>query len=228
MKKILTGLALTSLMATSAIAGDMKHSVIVGLGGGLQSLKMKVEHSYNVPGGFDNGFSVAEAKFGGTAFFGYRAHMGSFLGGLEVDAITPATFRNTYYNAGANNSDTGYKIKANWAFGASALLGFHVNENAYAAIRLGGEYRKYKVNIGPVTYVVTNRADVEKSYGKFAFAPGILLGTSFMGCWDLSADYRVRLGATKTAGRNTGTNYLQKLKDTNQTFMIKLGYKFGL
>lgn len=234
MKKILTGLALTATLATSAMANaGAKHSIVAGLGVGFQNFHMHNKTEFYRAGAFDfaQNYAVSDGKFGGTAFLGYHAKMGMFLGGIEVDTTTPATYKNT--QTSNQNTSTALSIRASFAFGASVLLGANINDNAFAALRVGGEWREHSIkpNFG-VGYITTG-GDKVKVKG-FAFAPGVVVGFNLNDCWQLSGDYRVRLGRSKTATL-TGVDNLAnatrmdwKLKPTTHTFMLKLNYRFGL
>lgn len=227
MKKLLSGIALASLLATTAMANNSGHNVIVGLGVGLQSLTTNVKQSWSQGvGQFLENYDAAENRFAGGAFLGYRTSIGSFLGGFEVDATTPADYQNDNTNNGQTSS---IKVKAGMAFGGSVLLGAHVTDTAYAAIRLGGEYRKFTIDPRLGSQLVpANGTGNKRSIKGLSFVPGVLVGTSFNGCWDLSADYRVNFGKKKTFGTIAANSLHQKIKQTSQTFMLKLGYKFGI
>jgi len=63
----------------------------------------------------------------------------------------------------------------------------------------------------------------------FAFVPGLVLGTTFAGCWDLSVDYRMRFGGRKSVTSTGGGNTVHwRFKERTHTVMLKLGYRFGL
>lgn len=221
MKKLLSGIALASMMATTAMANS-GHNVIVGLGAGMQSLRTYVKQNFN--NGTIENYAAADAKFAGSAFLGYRTTMGMFLGGVEVDMTTPTTYKNDIADTSATDS---IKVKAGMSFGGSVLLGAQVTDTAYAAVRIGTEYKKYTLD--PRLGSGLNQTDNTKRSTKgFAFVPGVLVGTSFNGCWDLSADYRVNMGKKKTFSTIAANKLYQQVKHTNQTFMLKLAYKFGI
>lgn len=222
MKKLLSGIALASMMATTAMANS-GHNVIIGLGAGMQSLRTHVKQDYNQ---FPEHFSVSDTNFAGSAFLGYRTTMGMFLGGVEVDMTTPTAYKNEASNTSAT---TNYKIKAGMAFGGSVLLGAQVTDTAYVAVRFGTEYRKYTLDprLGSGLTPVAGTGD-KRSMKGFSFVPGVLLGTSFNGCWDIAADYRINLGKKKSSGSVAANTLSLQAKNTSQTFMLKLAYKFGI
>lgn len=229
MKKILSGAALAALLSTTAAEAGPSHQMYGGLGAGLQSPQSKMKARRDGNTAQLNEFRVADTKFGGSVFLGYRAQWASFFAGLELDTLTPVNYENHSTADGANNL-TAYKVKAGWAFGGSLLVGYNVNKDSYLALRLGGEHREFKVypridNNALFGGSLEERTKVRK-FKSFAFTPGVVAGMSVNDCWEVSADYRLRMGRQKSKGSLNANRLMVRHTETVQTFMLRAAYKF--
>ncbi len=233
MKKVLS-IAAIAMVATTGTFAKMSHTMYAGLGLGHKKAHSQINWASQNNLGQSEKAMIANDKFAGSAFLGYRMGMSdkAFIG-AELDLQNGYTSKGRTDASSRNGYETSaQKIKASWAWGGSLLLGYHLNKSAYVALRAGFESRQFKVtpNLGMSNFaapLTTNgNAKNVRKFNHTSFVPGILLGMPLSDCWEISGDYRWTMGSKKSSGKNTVSDIRWTHTPKSNTFMVRASYKF--
>lgn len=234
MKKVLSIMAVAVAVTTGASA-KMSHGLYGGLGLGHMKAQSNVSFLTGNNGGVSETSRIVGDKFAGALFLGYRLGLSDkVFAGLELDAQNGYTVKgeSDVSSRAATVETANQKVKASWAWGGSLLLGYHLNKNAYVAVRAGLESRTFKItpNVGLTNFIApltTNgNATAIRKFSHTSFVPGVLLGMPLGECWEVSGDYRWVMGEKKSKGQNSTTDMRWSHTPKSSTFMVRASYKF--
>lgn len=235
MKKVLSITAI-AMAATTGVFAKMSHTMYAGLGLGHVRHHHKV--NWQTQGGAA-GVTVSDdtsntgEKFGGMLLAGYRMGLMSdkMFVGVELDLQNGYSNKeNSDPSNKANGNTDAMKIKVSWAMGGSLLLGYHLNKNAYVALRAGLESRTFKVypQLGSGNFGATISAAKQSGLVKFkqtSFVPGVLVGMPINDCWEAAFDYRYVAGEKKAKGVNTTTDIRFTSAPNSSSYLFRATYK---
>ena len=119
-------------------------------------------------------------------------------------------------------------IKSNHSLGGAVHVGFFVNKQTKAYLKLGTEYRKFHINFQSNNKDGSNLLDHKRSFKSLAFVPGFGIETELSPSWVLRTEYKMALHPEremKTAGKGGA---FTKVKSQPRIHHVSLGIHFKI
>lgn len=232
MRRYFTLAAIAAVSATSVSA--MCHHFYVGAGASHMVGHHDATASGLDPnlgaGSYNRVSGINKNAAGAALILGYRAHMQSFVWGLEADYMFGNIDKtNLWREPGVTPSTTERVESKSGAWSGALILGFR-KESVTAYIRLGFENRRFKASYskdnGYGTYLSGS------GFSKTAFAPGVGFDVKVSDRFTVGGEYRYasygstsRPGANVTAfGNVTTLNY--SVRPRVSTYLLNVKYFF--
>lgn len=231
MKKILLASAITVATATSSMAAA-KHSFYAGLGLAGLTGHHNATLTYASPGvatETDN-YGFSKYTVGGDIMLGYMGMVNNLMFGLEVDYLFGNVNRTNTISFSPTFGRTIQVRSTSGAWGAGLRLGYSCLERVVPYVRLGVEYRRFKLTHYAQDTGLPSMTEINSTAGKAAFAPGVGMDFKVNKNLALGLEYRYAFysSITKTGfNPNVPRTTTFKLNPRIGTGLITLKYIWG-